>query len=229
MQQSITAPVQPALHPDTAMGLVALTVADLARSRRAFTRRSSASPCCAQDAGHAVLGAAAHAAARPARTAGRRAVAAPTPPASITSPSWCPAAADLARSLLHLAESGYPLGGASDHLVSEALYLADPDGNGIEIYRDRPRADWPRRNGAHPDGDRPARPARPAARGAGRPAALDRPGRRHPPGPYAPPGGRYPAGARLLSRRARLRRDGRHGAAWARSSSARAATITTSA
>ncbi len=37
--------------------------------------------------------------------------------------------------------------GAADHLVSEALYLADPDGNGIEIYRDRPREDWPRRNG----------------------------------------------------------------------------------
>src|SRR5262249_42276920 len=39
--------------------------------------------------------------------------------------------------------SGYP--GASDHGVSEALYLADPDGNGIEIYRDRMPADWPRR------------------------------------------------------------------------------------
>ena len=39
----------------------------------------------------------------------------------------------------------YPLSGASDHLVSEALYLDDPDGNGIEIYRDRPRAEWPRR------------------------------------------------------------------------------------
>ncbi len=37
--------------------------------------------------------------------------------------------------------------GASDHLVSEALYLDDPDGNGIEIYRDRPREEWPRTNG----------------------------------------------------------------------------------
>jgi catechol 2,3-dioxygenase len=41
----------------------------------------------------------------------------------------------------------YPLSGASDHLVSEALYLDDPDGNGIEIYRDRPRAEWPRMGG----------------------------------------------------------------------------------
>ena len=50
---------------------------------------------------------------------------------------------ELGRSLARLVERQYPLGGASDHLVSEALYLSDPDGNGIEIYRDRPRADWP--------------------------------------------------------------------------------------
>jgi catechol 2,3-dioxygenase len=48
----------------------------------------------------------------------------------------------LARSLYHLAVSRYPLQGASDHIVSEALYLADPDGNGLEIYRDRPRENW---------------------------------------------------------------------------------------
>ena len=58
-----------------------------------------------------------------------------------------PTRADLARSLLHMVESGYPLGGASDHLVSEALYLSDPDNNGIEIYRDRPREEWPRKGG----------------------------------------------------------------------------------
>lgn len=54
-----------------------------------------------------------------------------------------PSRLDLARSLYHLAVARYPLQGASDHLVSEALYLADPDGNGLEIYRDRPRAEWP--------------------------------------------------------------------------------------
>ncbi len=54
-----------------------------------------------------------------------------------------PSRLDLARSLYHLAVTRYPLQGASDHLVSEALYLADPDGNGLEIYRDRPRAEWP--------------------------------------------------------------------------------------
>ncbi len=53
-----------------------------------------------------------------------------------------PSRAALARSLRRLVEQRYPLSGASDHLVSEALYLDDPDGNGLEIYRDRPRADW---------------------------------------------------------------------------------------
>ena len=57
-----------------------------------------------------------------------------------------PDRAELARSLLRLAGAGWRLTGASDHLVSEALYLQDPEGNGIEIYRDRPREEW-RRNG----------------------------------------------------------------------------------
>ena len=49
---------------------------------------------------------------------------------------------ELARALARLARADRPLTGASDHLVSEALYLRDPEGNGIEIYRDRPRAEW---------------------------------------------------------------------------------------
>ena len=53
-----------------------------------------------------------------------------------------PDRADLARILKHFLQTGYPLQGASDHLVSEALYLADPDGNGIEIYTDRPASKW---------------------------------------------------------------------------------------
>lgn len=53
-----------------------------------------------------------------------------------------PSRPDLARSIQRLIDTRTPLQGASDHLVSEALYLADPDGNGIEIYRDRPRAEW---------------------------------------------------------------------------------------
>lgn len=48
----------------------------------------------------------------------------------------------LAEWLIHAAESGVPLQGASDHKVSEAIYLADPEGNGIEVYVDRPRLAW---------------------------------------------------------------------------------------
>ncbi len=53
-----------------------------------------------------------------------------------------PSRTELARILQHLVKTGTPIGGASDHHVSEALYLSDPDGHGIEIYRDRPRSEW---------------------------------------------------------------------------------------
>jgi catechol 2,3-dioxygenase len=49
----------------------------------------------------------------------------------------------LAGALRRLADAGISLDGASDHGVSEALYLRDPDGNGVELYRDRPREEWP--------------------------------------------------------------------------------------
>ena len=55
-----------------------------------------------------------------------------------------PTRADLADALRRLIEARIPLDGASDHGVSEALYLRDPDGNGVELYRDRPEAEWPR-------------------------------------------------------------------------------------
>jgi catechol 2,3-dioxygenase len=51
---------------------------------------------------------------------------------------------DLAQALKWLLESDYPIDGASDHGVSEALYLRDPDNNGVELYRDRPQEQWPR-------------------------------------------------------------------------------------
>lgn len=55
---------------------------------------------------------------------------------------------DLAAILNRLVQAQYPLTGASDHGVSEALYLDDPDGNGVELYWDRPRSLWP----SKPDG-----------------------------------------------------------------------------
>jgi catechol 2,3-dioxygenase len=59
-----------------------------------------------------------------------------------------PSRAALADALHRLIEARIPLDGASDHGVSEALYLRDPDDNGVELYRDRPQSEWPR----NPDG-----------------------------------------------------------------------------
>jgi catechol 2,3-dioxygenase len=59
-----------------------------------------------------------------------------------------PSRAALGDALRRLQAAGVPLQGASDHGVSEAVYLRDPDGNGIELYWDRPRDQWPR----NPDG-----------------------------------------------------------------------------
>ena len=55
-----------------------------------------------------------------------------------------PTRAALADALRRLIDAGIPLDGASDHGVSEALYLRDPDQNGVELYRDRPAEEWPR-------------------------------------------------------------------------------------
>ena len=63
----------------------------------------------------------------------------------------------LAEAVRRVVEAGIPLGGASDHGVSEAIYLRDPDGNGVELYRDRPREEWP----MTPDGEQVAMYTRP--------------------------------------------------------------------
>ncbi|HYZ34815.1 MAG TPA: VOC family protein [Crenalkalicoccus sp.] len=55
-----------------------------------------------------------------------------------------PDRAALAAAVRRVLEAGLPLEGAADHGVSEAVYLRDPDGNGVELYRDRPREAWPR-------------------------------------------------------------------------------------
>ena len=60
-----------------------------------------------------------------------------------------PTRAALADALRRVLEAGIPLDGASDHGVSEALYLRDPDANGVELYHDRPKTEWPRT----PDGE----------------------------------------------------------------------------
>ena len=59
-----------------------------------------------------------------------------------------PDRASLGAAMKRVIEAGIALDGAADHGVSEAIYLRDPDGNGVELYRDRPEAEWPRK----PDG-----------------------------------------------------------------------------
>lgn len=49
---------------------------------------------------------------------------------------------ELAKTLRRIVQHGYPIQGAADHAVSEAIYLSDPEGNGVELYRDRPRDEW---------------------------------------------------------------------------------------
>jgi catechol 2,3-dioxygenase len=51
---------------------------------------------------------------------------------------------ELADALNRVIKAGIPIDGAADHGVSEAIYLTDPDGNGVELYRDRPQAEWPK-------------------------------------------------------------------------------------
>lgn len=131
------------IHPDTTVGTVRLTVSDLARSRdfyelviglRGAERKDGALALGVAGAPPLVeLVADASAPALDRRATGLYHLA-----------ILLPSRRDLALALRRVAEERWPLDGASDHLVSEALYLSDPDGNGIEIYRDRPRGEWPR-------------------------------------------------------------------------------------
>ncbi|MBF6589583.1 MAG: VOC family protein [Ktedonobacterales bacterium] len=137
-------PQQPAsattIAPATRVGLVALTVADLDRAVTFYTDALGFGAL-ARDEATATLGVAgtpllllsARPGAQPAR-----ALATGLYHFAILVPSRV----DLARTLRHWLELGYPMPGQADHLVSEALYLSDPDGNGIEIYQDRPRETW---------------------------------------------------------------------------------------
>jgi catechol 2,3-dioxygenase len=73
---------------------------------------------------------------------------APPPPAGYTGlyhfAILYPSRRELARAFKRLFDHGVGIEGASDHGVSEAIYLRDPDGNGVELYHDRPREEWPR-------------------------------------------------------------------------------------
>jgi catechol 2,3-dioxygenase len=134
-----------AIHPDTSIGTVRLTVSDLARSRQFYEQAIGLTA--QQHDGTVALGVGHE---RPLVEL-RGAPKAPPLDRRATGlyhlAILVPTRKDLAFALARLADARWPLDGASDHLVSEALYLSDPDGNGIEIYRDRPREEWRQVNG----------------------------------------------------------------------------------
>ena len=175
------------LSPDTALGAVHLTVADLGRSIDYYSRAIGLEVV-EQRSGRVALGA-----------AGRKLLELSEQPGARQAPGHTglyhfalllPERVDLARWLAHAASDRVRLVGASDHFVSEALYLSDPDGHGIEIYWDRPREVWEGQVAARMttlplDIDEPAGRARPATGGALRGHAG---GNDH--GPRPPQGGR---------------------------------------
>ena len=132
------------IHPATHMGRVALVVADLARSLEYYESHIGLKAL-DQSASHALLG-----------VEGRELLWLQAQPGAKPFPQrgysglyhyaiLMPSRQALGVELAHLAEMRTPISGASDHGVSEALYLNDPDGHGIEIYRDRALEEWPRK------------------------------------------------------------------------------------
>src|SRR5947207_7623671 len=135
------------IHPGTNIGLVTLRVADLERSRRFYEGILAFQPI-EQESGKVVLGdqdkqplleliEVPGAAPQPRRATGLYHVA-----------ILFPTRADLGRELVRVARAGVQVG-QGDHLVSEALYISDPDDNGLELYRDRPRSEWHWINGMY--------------------------------------------------------------------------------
>lgn len=130
---------QPVTHPETTVGAVRLTVADLDRSV-AFYDETFGLQVVDGGGDTLTLG-----------TGGAVLVALDELPGARPAPRatglfhfalLVPDRASLARWLAHAARTRVPLQGLSDHFVSEAIYLADPDGHGIEVYADRPRTAW---------------------------------------------------------------------------------------
>jgi catechol 2,3-dioxygenase len=129
------------IHPDTTLGTVRLNVADLDRAQ-SFYERAIGLRALEQVDDTARLGVDAGA---PVLELGGRPDAPRRPPGTTGLFHFAillPSRRELARALGRLADARWPLSGASDHLVSESLYLRDPEANGIEIYCDRPRESW---------------------------------------------------------------------------------------
>jgi catechol 2,3-dioxygenase len=135
----VGAPAHGDIPPDTRMGAVHLTVADLDRSI-AYYETQIGLKVHASESGRAQLG-----------TGGEDLLVLTEEPGARPADGYAglfhfallvPERLDLARWLAHAARNRVPLSGMSDHFVSEAIYLRDPDHHGIEIYADRPRELW---------------------------------------------------------------------------------------
>jgi catechol 2,3-dioxygenase len=133
------------IDPETGLGPIRLTVTDLDRSR-AFYETAIGLRASELDDGTLSLGAPCGSTLIELRGDSSAARLNRRAPGLYHLAILLPTRLDLAFALARLVQARWPLDGASDHLVSEALYLSDPDGNGIEIYRDRPRSEW-RRDG----------------------------------------------------------------------------------
>jgi catechol 2,3-dioxygenase len=144
-QPTSNAATQVAIHPDTYIGPVTLRVADLDRSLD-FYQGILGFRVIERYTGGAVLGS----------EDGSPLLELREVRGAPPQPRWStglyhvaillPSRPDLGQALIRMARAGLDIGQA-DHLVSEALYISDPDGNGLEIYRDRPRSEWAWDNG----------------------------------------------------------------------------------
>jgi len=148
MTTSVRTASATAIDPATTVALLSLTVSNLDRSV-AFYTEGIGFTILQRDETTATLGVAG----TPVLLLTERAEARPWPREQVSHTGLyhfailLPTRTDLGRWLQHWLERGFPLPGQGDHLVSEALYLSDPDENGIEVYRDRPRDEWQWANG----------------------------------------------------------------------------------
>ncbi len=134
------------IHPSTQIGMIGLNVANLVRSIQFYTEVLGFSVI--QQAGQVVLLGPIDS--QPLLALRERPGAQPKPREATGLYHFAvllPSRADLGRAVQRLNEFDHPIREFEDHLVSESVYLADPDGNGIELYRDRPRDQWPTKDG----------------------------------------------------------------------------------
>lgn len=132
------------IHPDTRIGAGHLTITDLSRSLD-FYQNNLGFNLISRENGRAQLGIDSKTLLYLYENQGARTF--PRRTGLYHFAILVPSRFNLAQSISHLAETQTPIQGFADHNVSEAIYLADPDGNGIEIYRDRPRDSWEYNNG----------------------------------------------------------------------------------